>query len=363
MRLPFNKAPGSLCILRLSAIGDICHTLPVIRTIQHVWPDTKITWVIGKLEASLVRGIDAIEFVEFDKSLGLKGYIEFYNTIKNRRFDALLHMQMSIRSSLLNRLISTKIRLGFDRRRAKDLQWLLNNHYIPAHSRQHVLDSLFGFTEAIGINEHTLAWDIPISKEDHAYIDKLAPTNKAFLVISPCSRMSYRNWLSERYAEVADYAVEKYGLQIVLSGGTSAIEIEMTQQIIKRSNSSIINLAGKTTLKQLLALLDKATAVISPDSGPAHLATTVNTPVIGLFACTNPDRARPYLSAKYVVNKYTEAVIAKHGKHPDELNWGLRIRDQGTMDRILVQDVTEKLDLVMADLRRPGISPARSMNK
>ena len=347
MSLPFHDAPNSLCILRLSAVGDICHTLPVVRTIQSHWPETNISWIIGKLEASLVSDIPGIEFIEFDKSRGFIAYSDIRRALRGKHFDALLHMQMSLRSSVVNRLVRTKTRIGFDRARAKDLQWLFNNAQIPAHQNQHVMDSFFGFTEALGINDKKLIWDIPIPKSDKRQAKTLLPGKQPTLVISPCSSMSYRNWHSDGYAAVCDYAITKYALRVVLTGGPSIAELEMGANIESKCKFPIINLIGKTNLKQLLAILRKATIVVSPDSGPAHMATAVNTPVIGLYACTNPDRARPYLSQEWVIDKYHEAVREKHGKEVSELPWGIRVRDPGTMERISVKDVSDKLDEFM----------------
>jgi len=347
MSLPFHDAPTSLCILRLSAVGDICHTLPVVRTIQAHWPQTRISWIIGKLEASLVSDIPDIEFIEFDKSRGVKAYMDVRQALRRRRFDALLHMQMSLRSSVVNRMVSAKTRIGFDRARAKDLQWLFNNTQIPAHQNQHVMDSFFGFTEALGINERKLIWDIPIPETDQQQAELLLPGNEPTLVISPCSSMSYRNWHSDGYAAVSDYAAHQYGLNIVLTGGPSITELEIGQEIETQCQAPIKNLIGKTNLKQLLAILGKAKLVIAPDSGPAHMATAVGTPVIGLYACTNPDRARPYFSQEWVIDKYHDAVREKHGKDVSQLPWGSRVRDPGTMQRITVKDVTDKLDEIM----------------
>ena len=347
MSLPFQDAPKSLCILRLSAVGDICHTLPVIRTIQAHWPETQITWIIGKLEASLVSDIPNIEFIEFDKSRGTKAYLDVRQALRARRFDALLHMQMSLRSSVVNRLVNTKIRIGFDRARAKDLQWIFNNKQITAHQQQHVMDSFFGFTEVLGIKKKKLIWDIPIPKPDKQQAKALLPGKQPTLVISPCSSMSYRNWLSDGYAAVCDYAIQRYALRVVLTGGPSITELEIGEEIEAKCHFPIINLIGKTNLKQLLAILRKAKLVVAPDSGPAHMATAVDTPVIGLYACTNPDRARPYFSQDWVIDKYHEAVKEKHGKDVSHLPWGLRVRDAGTMERITVKDVTDKLDEFM----------------
>lgn len=341
-----GSTPRSLCILRLSAIGDICHVLPVVRTLQHYWPQTQLTWIIGKLEHSLIGDIPGIEFIIFDKLRGLSAYHSLYQQLRGRRFDILLHMQMSLRASLASMLIPANIRLGFDRQRAKDLQWIFTNKEISHVDKQHVLDSFFCFTEALGIAEHILKWDIPISNSTRRQIACLLPV-APYIVISPCSSMAYRNWTIEGYAAVADYITEKHQLPVVLSGGSSVIEKEYGEKISARCHHKPVNLIGKTSLKELLAVIDGAELLIAPDSGPAHMATAVNTPVIGLYACTNPDRARPYLSGESVVNRYPEAVQAKYGKPVADIPWGSRVRDPGTMARISNTEVEMMLDQLL----------------
>lgn len=347
MTLPLTTPPDHLCILRLSAIGDICHALPLVRTIQQHWPETRLTWIIGKTEYSLVQDIPDIEFIVFDKSKGWKAYIELHRQLKDRSFDALLHMQMSLRASLISLLVNTPIKLGFDKARAKDMQWLFTNHKIKSKPRQHVIESFFGFAEALGIQEHELRWDIPIPDAATIFAELHLPGDQNTLVISPCSSMAYRNWNAKGYAEIVDYAVNQHDLRVVLTGGPDLIESNYAEQISRLAQNPVINLIGKTNLKQLLAILKRSTALISPDAGTAHLATVVNLPVIGLYATTNPDRARPYLSKDYVINKYPEAVMDKFHKSVEDMPWGTRVRDEGTMDRITAGDVKQMLDKIL----------------
>jgi len=344
MRLPLTHPPASICILRLSALGDICHTLPVARTIQRTWPETRITWIIGKTEHSMVGDIPGIEFVVFDKSKGLKAYPDLYQQMRRRHFEVLLHMQMALRASAASCLIPADIRLGFDRVRAKDWQWLFTNHRIACKDRQHVMESFFGFTEALGIRQKCLEWNIPIPEHARQKAQQYLFGVNDYIVISPCSSMNYRNWFSGGYASVADYAADKYRLKAVIVGGDTDIERRYAYEIRRQSKTRVIDLVGRTDLKQLLAILEGAKLVIAPDSGPAHMATATGTPVIGLYATTNPDRARPYFSQQYVVNRYNEAVRDKYDKTPDQMPWGLRVRDEGTMARITVKDVTDMLD-------------------
>jgi heptosyltransferase I len=353
MHLPLSSPPRSLCLLRLSAIGDISHTLPLLRTLQAAWPETKITWIIGKQEHALVGDIQGVDFIIFDKSRRWHAFADLRHALKGHQFDVLLHLQMSLRASLASLLVRARIRLGFDRERARDLQWLFTNHKIAPAREQHVIDSFFGFSEALGIRERQLTWEIPIPEAARQFADTRLPAGE-FIVISPCSSMAYRNWTARGYAAVAKHAIQQHGLKVVLCGGKSRSEWLYGAEIaasldMAQLGDSLTNLIGQTDLKQLLAVLQRARTVISPDAGPAHLATAVGTPVIGLYACTNPDRARPYLSGDYVVNRYPEAVQAKYGKPLAELPWGIRVRDEGTMERIAVADVTPVLDRLLSD--------------
>jgi heptosyltransferase I len=332
-------------------VGDICHTVPVVRSIQRQWPQTRITWIIGKLEASLVGDLPGIEFIIFDKARGWRAYAQLRKQLAGQHFDALLQMQISIRSSIASLFISADIKLGFDKTRAKDKQWLFTNARIPALSRQHVMDGLFGFAQAIGVQDLSPHWDIPITDEAKHFVSQQLNDDKPILVISPCSSnraRNWRNWRAEGYAQVADYVAQKYGVQVVLSGGPSAMEKSYGEKICALSQHPPINLIAKTNLKQLLALIQRATVIISPDSGPAHMATTVATPVIGLYVTSNPQRTGPYLSQHWVVNKYPEALQAELGKAVAEVAWGKRVRSAEAMARISVQDVTEKLDELFA---------------
>lgn len=329
----------SICLLRLSALGDITHSLPVFYTLRHALPDTKITWIIGKIEYELVKGLEGVEFIIFDKKAGFSAYKELKHKLKDRQFDVLLHMQMSLRASLISLLVKAKTKIGFDRQRAKDAQWLFTNKKIQAHTHQHVIDSFFGFTEALGINEKQYKWDIPIADSDKQSAKQLLGTDSKYIIISPCSSKDYRNWNTQGYAAIADYIKKQYNYDVVLTGGNSAIEKRYADEISQQSNSKPINLIGKTNIKELLSIIDGAVFMISPDSGPAHMATAMDTPVIGLYATTNPDRARPYLSSEWTVNRYPDAIQKKYNKEVKDVAWGARVKDAWAMDLITIEDV------------------------
>lgn len=348
----FTTAPKNICILRLSAIGDICHTLPVVRTLQSHWPKSKITWIIGKTEYELIKGIPDINFIVFDKKNGFSEYLNIKAQLANTTFDVLLHMQMSLRASLVSLMIKAKTKIGFDKKRAKDGQWLFTNRKISHIPNQHVIDSLFGFTEALGIKDHQLTWDIPIPDADQKSATTLLSNKNNYIIVSPCSSKDYRNWNSQGYAKIIDHINEKYQCDVVLTGGNSKIEKQYADEIMQACQFPPLNLIGKTNLKELLYIIEKAKCVISPDSGPAHMSTAMGTPVIGLYATTNPDRARPYLSADWVVNRYPDAIDKKHHKQVKDLPWGTRVRDSWAMNLISAHDVKSMINEFMQELKQ-----------
>ena len=341
----------SLCILRLSALGDITHALPVFHSIRKQWPNTKITWIIGKIEYELVKGLEGVEFIIFDKKAGVKAYTALRKELKNHQFDVLLHMQMSLRASIASLLIKAKVKIGFDRKRAKDLQWLFTNNKIKSLTKQHVIDSFFGFTDILGIKKR-VSWDIPLTDEDKLSARTLLNGISKYIIISPCSSKAYRNWNTQGYAAIADYIHQQYHYDIVITGGNSEIEKQYASEIIQACSCSPINLIGKTNIKELLSVINGADFMISPDSGPAHMATAMATPVIGLYASTNPDRARPYLSADWTVNRYPDAIMKKHHKKVTEVSWGSRVKDEWAMNLITIEDVKNMSDRLVNSLSK-----------
>lgn len=358
MPLPFAQPPASLCIIRLSAIGDTCHTVPVVRAIQDTWPRTALTWIIGRTEHSLLKGLEGVEFIVLDKAQGLRGYAAVRRALTRRRFDALLHMHASARANLVSLMVRSKLRIGFDRTRARDQQWLFTNTKLPPQRERHVMDGLFEFAELIGVPKPKKPrWDIPVSAADAAAIAPHFASGKPTLVISPCTGQrfrNYRNWRVDWYAEIADHAAERYGAQVLLTGGTTAIEQSYGRDITAMATHKPINLIGQTSLKQLVAILERASAVLCPDSGPAHMATAMGTPVVGLYATSNRHRTGPYFSQHLVVDKYPEAVEREFGRPIDTLRWGQRVRDPAAMSLITVPDVIAKLDAAFAER---GIKP------
>jgi len=345
--LSFKPPLQHVCLLRLSAIGDTCHALAALRAFQAAWPATRYTWIIGKVEAKLMREIlPEIEFITFDKAATLRELWRLRALLQGRRFDLLLDMQLSFRASLVSRLVHAPIKLGFDRQRARELQWLFTNTQIEPKVSEHVLDSFMGFARACGIEPEAPHWNIslPPNSLDYARgVIAAAPT----LLISPCSSHAARNWSAARYAALADHAAATHHMSVVLVGGRSSEEAAMGAAIAAAARAPLVNQIGKDTLPQLLGLMSQSTVLLSPDSGPVHMASMVGLPVVGLYAATNPQRAGPYYSRQWCVDKYDAASRKYLGRPAAQIPWTTKIERPGVMDLIEVRDAAEKLDALM----------------
>ena len=340
---PPSAIPTSLCLLRTSAIGDVTHVVPLVRTLQQAWPQVALTWVVGKLERKLVGDLPGVDFVTFDKAAGWAGMRAVRDALRGRRFDALLQMQVAMRSNLLSLGIHARRRIGYDHARSRDLHGLVINERIPARRGEHVLDAIGSFCEPLGLQQREVRWDIPVPDEARDWAAAQLPGDTPTLLVSPSSSHALRNWRPERYAAVMDHAAAR-GWRVALVGGPSPAERAMADAVLAAARHAPLDLTGKDTLKRLLALLGRAQLLLTPDSGPMHMANAVGTRVLGLHAASNPDRSGPYSDRRWCVNKYDEAARTYLGKPASELAWGRKIEKPGVMDLITVDDVIERYE-------------------
>ena len=324
---------------------------PIVRTLQAHWPRCRIAWIIGRAESALLGHMGGVEFIAFDKKGGIAAWQDLRRRLRGRRFDALLHMQAALRASWLSLLVDAPLRVGYDRSRAKDAQWLFSNCSIAAIPRQHVVDGYFEFLRALGLEERVLRWDIPVPPAARSALDRRLEPQRRLVVVHPGSgrrRRERRDWPAERYAAVIDHAVGAHGVQVALSGGGDRQERETARRIVQLSAQPAVDMSGQTSLDALWALIDRADALIAPDTGPIHIASALGTPAIGLYASSNPERCGPYRGRNWVVNRYPEALRRHARRSVDDAAWGTWVRDPDAMRLIGVEDVTGKLDRLLS---------------
>ena len=345
-----DRPPAEICIVMLSALGDAVHVLPVVNALKRTWPDTRITWLIQPVPFRLVRDHGAVDrFVVFHRRRGLGAWRSFRDAARSLRdaarsgpgddrFDLLVALQVYAKAGLLAALTPATVKLGFDRARARDLNWLVTNDRIPPRPVQHVQDQYFEFVEYLGVDPEPVEWNVPISGQDRAaqraFFDGL--DRPAAAVVVGTSKPE-KNWTPDGYARVMDALERDFGMRPVIVGGPSSVEREMADAILSRTSARVVDTLGDD-LRRLVWTLDGASLVISPDTGPLHLARALDTPVVGLYGYTNPKRYGPY-------RKYEELVVDGYARHPDEeYPPSMEYRPEG-MTRVGVDDVLEKVAL------------------
>ena len=255
-----------------------------------------------------------------------------------------------------------------DRARARELQWLFTNRQIAARTGQHMQEVALEFAAALGLPPQPPDWSLPLPAAAREWARAQIPDGARSLVVSPCSSHPARNWRVERYAAVIAHAVRECGMQVILCTSPDPAETAIAAAIERSCGVPVTNLAGRDTLPQLLALLGRATVLLTPDSGPAHMGTLAGMPVIGLYACTRSARTGPYRSREYCVDRYAEAARRFRHCEPEALGWTEDIQGAGChgSDRGGRRDRTARgragRPLAMKELLAP-VSPGELLDK
>ena len=340
------KSIKRIAILRLSALGDVCMVVPVVRTLQKALPEVKITWIISRPAYDLVEGLDGVEFIVIDKPRSLGDYLNLRKRFKHEQFDVLLAMQAALRANLIYPFINAPIKIGFDAKRARDKQSWFTNAAIP-FAKEHLMDSFLSFAKTLGITENVIEWRLPLGDVERDWArQQLASNTGPVVVVNPATSKTERNWQAECYVQVITQLQEK-GIHVILTGGAHPVEVELIKAIEEGLINPVKNLAGQTSPKQLAALLEVADCVLAPDTGPVHMAVAVGTAVVGLYAVSPSWLSGPYLQTEFVIDRYNEAVCEILDKDPETVEWGTRVHDAGAMQLITVDDVLERLSAAL----------------
>lgn len=328
-----------ICIVMMSAVGDAVHVLPVINALKRHRPECRISWIIQPGPASLVRGHHAVdELVLFERSRGWRAFLDIGRELSKRPFDLVLDLQVYLKAGVITALTRAPVKLGFDRARARDMNWIFTTHRIEPHpTGQHVQDQYFEFLDALGVPRDPVQWDLgPWSNERPWQQEFFERFDRPAAAIVVATSNPEKDWLPERWAEVADALHEDFHLQPVLVGGRSAREERAGETILSRARSSPVSALG-SGLRKLVAILDGSALVLSPDTGPLHIAVALNRPVVSLMGYTNPRRTGPY-------RRFHDLLIDAYGDPGESYPISMETRP-GRMSLITVHDVLEKVQL------------------
>jgi heptosyltransferase I len=299
----------------------------------------KLTWVIQPVPHRLVYNHPTInEFIIFPRRRGLGGVGAFARArrdLRRHRFDLVIGLQVYFKAGLLTGFMRSPMKLGFDRRRARDLNWLFTTHRIPPHENQHVQDQYFEFLDYLGVPYGPPEWGIVITDEEREEQERFfGGISKPVCAVVVGTSKPWKDWPADRYARLLESIEDDFGFQTVIVGGPSDGERAAAAEVMRLTRAKPINALGDN-LRRLIYLIDGSDLVVSPDTGPLHIARALETPVIGLYGYTNPKRTGPY-------RKYNDLVVDGYARDPDEdYPITMEYRPDG-MGRITVKTVQEK---------------------
>lgn len=339
---PQARIPArNICLVRLSAIGDTVHAIALVNALRELYPNAGLTWILEPLPYDVAREQGNVDrFIVFDSRKGGAAFADLRRALGGCRYDLLVLPQVSFRSSLVAAHVKARVKLGLDWKRSREFHWLFTNTHLPRGPILHAQDLMLEFARFLGLEAWEPYWGIRFTKEE---TDRLGETfgaigrNVAALIVA--SSNPERNWPPERYAELADRIDRELGLQPMLVGGPSRYEREIADRIIEKTSCRPI-LALDRPIRDTMWKLAGSSVVVSPDTGPLHIAVALNRPTIGLYGFTNPRRVGPYRRFQdLLIDAYTD---------PGEENGPITRRTKpGRMDRITVDHVMEKVKLAV----------------
>lgn len=331
-----DLAGKRIAIVMMSAVGDAVHVLPVVNSIKAAAPDSRITWIIQPGPHALVKHHPAVDdFVVFDRKRGWRAFRDVRRALRGRRFDLVIALQVYFKAGLITALLDSPRKLGFDRARARDMNWLFTTERVPARGQRHVQDQYLEFLEHLGVPVR-LDWSGlgPTTEERGRYSPLLPPHPGPTVALVVGTSKPPKEWPAERYAELVDRLHDEIGARAVLVGGRSERELAVARAIRARAANPPLELL-EWDLRRLVYLLDRADVLVSPDTGPLHIGVALGTPSVALMGYTNPKRVGPY-------RRFADLLVDAYGDPGEDYPVSAQYR-QGRMERIRVEEVLEKV--------------------
>ncbi|HYJ80999.1 MAG TPA: glycosyltransferase family 9 protein [Longimicrobiaceae bacterium] len=340
------SAPARVAVVMLTAVGDMVHTLPVVRSLRAAWPQARIGWAGQPGPLGLVEPLGAAdELLVFDRGAGVRGFRALRRQAGREPFDLVLVLQSYFKAGLVAALLPAARRIGFDRRRARDLTWLLAGEHLPPRPRAHVQDELLEFLDYLGV-ERRLEWGLGPTEEERArYAGLLPESDRRTVAFVVGTSKPEKEWPAARYAAVADALHADLGVRTVLVGGKSPRESAAAEAIRRAAAHAPLDLR-EWDLRRVASLLDRADVLVSPDTGPLHVGVALGTPTVALMGYTNPKRYGPY-------RRFHDLMLDAYGDPGEDYPLAGAHRP-GRMARITVEQVVEKVETALEKYPRPS---------
>jgi lipopolysaccharide heptosyltransferase I len=297
----FPSPPRRILIIKPSAIGDVVHALPVLNLLRRRWPDAHVSWLVTPACAGLLERHPMLdEVIRFERRELGRGWrspraaaelVRFTRDLGRRSFDLVIDLQGLFRSGWLARVTGAPFRVG--PANAREGAWLFYTHRVPTGSpEQHAIERYLTIGQAVGCERGPVEFPFAVDDADRAHVAALTPGRYA--VLMPGANWLTKQWPVERFASLVGPLRERFGLESVVAGGPDVADLA-------EKVPAAVSLVGRTNLRQLVALLERAALVVANDSGPMHIAAALGRPLVTPFGPTNPVRTGPYRRMDSVV--------------------------------------------------------------
>ncbi len=313
----FESPPSSILIIKLSAIGDVVHTLAALEVLRGNFPHSRIDWLVEEEALPIISGHKDLNHIyvcprkRWVKSLiknrkGVSNTLseirELLKDIRARRYDLVIDFQGLLKSGIFTWLVKGTRKVGMDGAREGARLFFTESPYVVNYE-QHAIDRYLELCSALGCREIVWRGKIPVKESDIRRVEELLSVHGIrkhdFVVINPIARWQTKLWSIKSFSELGDLIIGELGLHVIFTG--SNVDRPYVEAIAENMSLKAVNLAGLTTLKELAHLFHIATAAVSTDTGPMHIAAAMDCPVVALFGPTDPIRTGPYGSRHMVI--------------------------------------------------------------
>jgi len=289
-------SPRRVLIIKPSAIGDIVHALPVLPRLRKLWPSAKISWLVAPPGAALIERHPLLdEVILFQRGRYGRGwynpaamwdFFKFIFQLRKRKFDLVIDLQGLFRSAWISAASGAPRRIGFSNAR-EFAPWFYTELVDCSWDNDHAVERYLKVATALGCPDGPVEFCFAVNDDDRHYIAELVSPGMKYAVLMPGTNWMTKRWPVERFAALAGALKERFGLESIVAGGAG--DAEIAKQIPAK-----LDLTGKTDLRQIVALLERATLVVANDTGPMHMAAALGIPLVAPYGPTDPTRTGPF---------------------------------------------------------------------
>lgn len=328
-----------ICLIRTSALGDTVHALGLVNGLRAGYPGAHLTWVLQELPHEMVKFQENVDqFIVFDRRGNFRAWLDLFKRLRKESYDLVIVPQVSAKANLLTLLARADIKLGFDFKRSRELHCLVTTKQIPSAAMGHVQDQFFEFLDFLEIGDYPREWNFRFTANEltwqRNFFERLGRPAVGFVVASSARE---KDWDLEKYARVIDFVDRELGLQPLLIGGPSQLEKNSAAEICRLCRHQPV-VALEKPIRTTMLQLGGCRLVVSPDTGPLHMAVALKVPTIGLYGYSDPRRCGPY-------RRFHDLLIDRYNDPGEESRPVSRQTKPGRMAQISPEDVMAKIRL------------------